>query len=78
MKKITLLFSALLLCCIITHAQQTILPCGKLIDVKNKKVLETMSIIITGNKITDVKEGYVQPGPADKLIDLKNYTVMPG
>src|SRR5215203_5374460 len=78
MVKRTLPLAVLLLACMITHAQQTILHCGKLIDVKNSKVLENMSVIIEGNKIMDVKNGYVQAGPSDKLIDLKNSTVMPG
>lgn len=78
MKRLFALFVALFLTGIITHAQQTIIHCGKLIDVKNKVVLENMSVMVTGNKITDVKQGYVQPGTADKVIDLKNYTVMPG
>lgn len=77
MKKFALVFVALL-ATFITYAQQTILHCGKLIDTKNKTVLETMSIIIVGNKITDVVKGYVAAGPADKVIDLKNKTVMPG
>lgn len=78
MKRLLALFATLLFACILTHAQQTILHCGKLIDVKNKAVLENMSVIIEGNKIVDVKQGYVQARPADKLIDLKNRTVMPG
>lgn len=78
MKKATLLFGLMLLVGIIAHSQQTILHCGKLIDVKNKKVLEEMSIIIEGNKIIDVKKGYVEAGASDKVIDLKNSTVMPG
>ncbi len=59
-------------------SQQTILHCGKLIDVRNKKVLGNVSVLISENKITDVKEGYLQPGGIDKLIDLKSKTVMPG
>jgi len=78
MKRLLALFATLLFACILTHAQQTILHCGKLIDVKNKAVLENMSVIIEGNKIVDVKQGYVQARPADKLMDLKNRTVMPG
>lgn len=78
MKRRFCLFVVTFFACIITNAQQTILHCGKLIDVKNKAVLENMSVIIEGNKIVDVKQGYVQARPADKLIDLKNRTVMPG
>ncbi|MBL7700823.1 MAG: amidohydrolase family protein [Ferruginibacter sp.] len=77
MKRFTLLFAALFIT-LLTYAQQTILHCGKLIDTKNKTVLENVSVIITGNKITDVVKGYSNPGPADKVIDLKNKTVMPG
>lgn len=58
--------------------QRTILYCGKLIDVKNLRVLTEMSIIVEGNKIADLQKGYVQAGALDKTIDLKNKTVMPG
>ncbi len=84
MKKNAYLLVLLLLTAIITSAQSTvpgaqaILHCGKLIDVRNKKVLEAMSVIIEGNKITDVKKGYAEPRTSDKVIDLKNSTVMPG
>jgi len=59
-------------------AQNTILHCGKLIDVVNSKVLTNYSIIITGNKISGVQEGFVAGTPKDSIIDLKNNTVMPG
>jgi imidazolonepropionase-like amidohydrolase len=78
MKKSTLLVVALLLTAMMTRAQQTVLHCGKLVDVKNKKVLEAMSVIIEGTKITEVKSGFVEPPPSGKVIDLKNTTVMPG
>src|SRR6201991_4177028 len=76
MKKFALVFALFITS--LTYAQQTILHCGKLIDTKNKTILENMSVIIQGNKITDVVKGYSTPGPADKVIDLKNKTVMPG
>lgn len=78
MKKTLSLLSGLAMACLSAYAQQTILHCGKLIDVRNKKVLEAVSVVIEGNKITDVKSGYVEPGSADKVINLKNKTVMPG
>ena len=83
MKRIAFVITAVLLT-LITAAQtagaggQTIIHCGKLIDTKNKIVLEAMSIIVEGNKIVDVKKGYVTAAPGDKVIDLKNNTVMPG
>ena len=61
-----------------SFAQRTILHCGKLIDTKQMQVLTEMSIIIEGNKITDVQKGYMAATGNDKVIDLKNRTVMPG
>lgn len=78
MKKLTLLLAACVLAGVLSYAQQTILHCGKLVDVKNKKVLEAVSVVIERNTIVEVKNGYVQPGASDKVIDLKGLTVLPG
>lgn len=59
-------------------AQRTILHCGKLIDVQKGQVLNEQSIIIEGNKISDIQKGYIKPSGTDKVIELKNSTVMPG
>ena len=74
------LFLFLLAACLlhIGFTQRTILHCGQLIDVKNLQVLKEMSVIIDGAKITDVQKGYMAATSGDKIIDLKNRTVMPG
>lgn len=59
-------------------AQRSILHCGKLIDVTKGQVLSEYSIIIDGNIISDIQQGYIKASGTDKLIDLKNNTVMPG
>ena len=59
-------------------AQRTILHCGKLVDVVNSKTLTNYSIIVAGNKILEVREGFVNAEPTDKLVDLKTKTVLPG
>jgi imidazolonepropionase-like amidohydrolase len=59
-------------------AQKTILHCGKLIDVTKGQVLTQQSIIIEGNKIAAVLAGYATAAAGDKVIDLKDKTVMPG
>jgi imidazolonepropionase-like amidohydrolase len=59
-------------------AQRTILLCGKLIDVTKGQVLTEYSIIVDGNTITEVQAGYTKPAGTDKVIDLKNKTVLPG
>jgi imidazolonepropionase-like amidohydrolase len=61
-----------------SFAQQTLLHCGTLIDgLQNNPVLQ-VTVIVNGNKIVRVDKGYTAAGPNDKVIDLKNKTVMPG
>jgi len=76
MRKLLVIAALLLTTCL--HAQKTIIYCGKLIDTKAVKVLTEMSIIVEGNKIVDVRKGYIENGANDKIIDLKKFTVMPG
>src|SRR5450432_3332211 len=59
-------------------AQRTIIYCGQLIDPKSLLVIKQTSIIVEGNKITDVQNGYITANKEDKIIDLKSRTVMPG
>jgi imidazolonepropionase-like amidohydrolase len=59
-------------------AQRTLIHCGQLIDVKKLQVLKEMTIVIEGNKITDVQKGYSSANASDKVVDLKNKTIMPG
>jgi imidazolonepropionase-like amidohydrolase len=76
--KIILTLSTLF-CSILLSAQSTYLHCGKLIDTKNGKVLNEITIVINGDKIVDVLKGYVNPTTAnDQAINLKSKTVMPG
>lgn len=60
------------------HAQTTYLHCGRLIDGVANSAQTEMTIVIEGNKITDVRKGYQTPPSGARLIDLKNRTVMPG
>ncbi|HEX6426851.1 MAG TPA: amidohydrolase family protein [Niastella sp.] len=76
MKKLLL---GLLICSpLLLLSQRTILHCGKLIDVTKGLVLNEYSIIVEGNTIADVLAGYTKPSGTDKVIDLKNKTVLPG
>ncbi|WP_339605900.1 amidohydrolase family protein [uncultured Roseivirga sp.] len=60
------------------NAQRTIIHAGKLIDGKSDQVMTSMSIVIEGNKIVAVDQGYTKGRNDDQVIDLKNKTVMPG
>ncbi|WP_459210730.1 metal-dependent hydrolase family protein [Aquimarina rhabdastrellae] len=78
MKSITtlLIAFAISLC---THAQKTYIHCGKLIDTKSGTVLKEKTVIVEGNRIIDIKDGYANTKKkGDQTIDLKNKTVLPG
>ncbi len=65
-------------CFFAAQAQKTYLYCGQLIDVEHLKVLKEKTIVVEGNKIVEVLDGYTKAGSNDKTVDLKNSTVMPG
>src|SRR6185437_10553546 len=48
------------------------------IDPKAGTVLSEMSIVVNGGNIVSVEKGYMAAAAGDKVIDLKNRTVMPG
>lgn len=76
MKK--LLFFLASLVCFIGFSQDTYLHCGKMIDVKNGKVLSNKTIVVSGNKIIAINDGFTNPSAEGQVIDLKDKTVMPG
>jgi imidazolonepropionase-like amidohydrolase len=59
-------------------AQRTLIHAGKLIDGTSDRALNEMTIVVEGNKITQVQRGYMQPAAEDRVVDLKAMTVMPG
>ena len=60
------------------QAQKTYLQCGQLIDVRQLQVLKEKTIVIEGNKILDIVDGYQIGMASDKVVNLKTSTVMPG
>lgn len=59
-------------------AQRTLIHAGKLIDGVSDKVKKEMTIVVEDDRITSVEKGYTKADGSDKVIDLKNMTVMPG
>jgi imidazolonepropionase-like amidohydrolase len=59
------------------HAQDTVIHAGRLIDGLTTKPRETVSILITKDRITGVEPGFIAPAGA-KVIDLSKATVLPG
>ena len=63
--------------CLTVHAE-TIIHAGRLINGRDDKVHEVMSLVIDHGRIVAVREGYVDPTSDDQLFDLRDCTVMPG
>jgi len=69
-----------LLCIPITLlcGQKTFIHAGKMVDGKNDIPIEMVTIILDGKTIQTVNRGYLVPGKKDTLIDLKDFTILPG
>ena len=59
-------------------AQTTLLHCGKVIDVEKGTILQEMTIEVENGIIKSVSKGFLPASHDEKIIDLKNKTVMPG
>ena len=78
MKKLSFVLIALFFLQNIT-AQSTYILCGKLVATRSGKIGFKKTIIVKGNKISKVLDGYVLPKSATAItIDLKDKVVMPG
>ena len=57
---------------------KTLIHAGKLIDGKSDRVQSRISIVVDGNTIADIPEGFISSNDFENYIDLKNHTVLPG
>ena len=60
------------------NAQETYLQCGKLVDTKAGKVLESKTIVVSGKKIIRIEDGFKSGTEEDNVIDLRQKTILPG
>lgn len=77
MKKILLLLLAYFLAAD-GFAQKTYIWCGALIDGVAAQPKKNVTIVLDGNKIISVENGFTSAPAGAKTIDLKTKTVMPG
>ncbi|OSY87964.1 amidohydrolase [Tenacibaculum holothuriorum] len=78
MKKLSFLLT-LLFTAIQINSQSTYILCGKLIDTEKGNIKKEQTLVVNGNKITNVFDGYVMPrDKTSKTIDLRDKVVMPG
>ena len=63
----------------VLFSQNTYIQCGKLIDTKKGKVYSNKTIIVSKDRIVEIKNGHVtSTAEGDTTIDLTEATVMPG
>ncbi len=56
----------------------TLVHAGNLIDGVSDKALGNMTVVVDGDRITEVRRGFSAPADGDSVIDLSNTTVLPG
>lgn len=77
MKRLILLL--LIFSCASIFAQDTYIHCGKLFNSEIAKIETEKTIVVKGDKIDAILQGYAQPKNADAIIiNLKDKTVLPG
>lgn len=64
--------------CVFVQAQKTYIHCGKLVDVEKGTTLTKQTIVVEGNKIVAIENGFTKGTNNDKIIDLSSKTVLPG
>jgi imidazolonepropionase-like amidohydrolase len=78
-KSLLLVLMAVCACVAQQPAPRVVVHAGKLVDVKNGKLLSNQAVVIQGEKIVSVGPAKdVKPLPSDKVVDLPNATVLPG
>lgn len=78
MKNVKTLLALSLLSVSYQSIAATFIHAGNLISADSNKVQKEVTVIVDGNTIKDIRSGYLPPGEDDKLIDLKDSTLMPG
>lgn len=69
-------FAASLICA--NSLAATYIQAGKLIPANSNDVLSKVTVVIDDNKISQIKQGFVSGNEQDKVINLQEYTLMPG
>lgn len=61
-----------------TYGADTIIHAGKLIDGVSNSVRTDVSIVLSGDRIDSVEEGWIPATQGETVVDLTNHTLMPG
>jgi imidazolonepropionase-like amidohydrolase len=61
-----------------TADARTLIHAGRLIDGVSKTYRSEITIVVEGERIVGVEDGFLEPAGGDTLIDLSSQTVLPG
>ena len=59
-------------------AQRTLLHCGRVFDPETGKLAANQTLVIEGNRIVERSAGYAAGEEGDRVVDLREHTVLPG
>jgi imidazolonepropionase-like amidohydrolase len=68
----------LILCCAAASDARTLVHAGRLIDGRGDTARTNVTVVVEGDRIVSVSDGFVPPGPGDTVIDLRASTLLPG
>lgn len=57
---------------------KTLIHAGTLIDGRADSVRKSVTIVVEGDRIADIADGYAAPAAGDSVVELKDAAVMPG
>ncbi len=57
---------------------RTVIHAGSLIDGVSNQARQDVTVVVDGKRIVSVTPGFATPGPGDRLLDLSEFTLMPG
>lgn len=78
MRKLTPLAAFTVLAFSLSTQAATYIHAGKLIAANSDKVQQSVTVVVDGNRIQSVQQGFVYGTVDDTMIDLSDYTLMPG
>jgi imidazolonepropionase-like amidohydrolase len=57
---------------------RTLIHAGRLIDGVSETARAEVTVVVEGERIVGLETGFAQPRPLDRVIDLRDHTVLPG
>ena len=74
-----LLASGALLAALAVPAEgRTLIHAGRMFDGRSDALRTAVTVVVEGDRITGVQDGYVAGGPGDTVVDLRGGTLLPG